>query len=38
MCDFHSILGVDIGDTYEIRHDSSNSHAGMAYADHGDDP
>ena len=30
MCDFHSILGVAIGDTYEIRHDSSNSHAGMA--------
>jgi len=30
MCDFHSILGVAIGDTYEIRHDASNSHSIMA--------
>ena len=30
MCDFHSILGIAIGDKYEIRHDPSNSHSGMA--------
>ena len=30
MCDFHSILGVAIGDSYEIRHDATNSHSGMA--------
>jgi len=30
MCDFHSILGVAIGDTIEIRHDSSNSHSKIA--------
>jgi hypothetical protein len=30
MCDFHSILGVAIGDDYEIRHDADNSHSNMA--------
>ncbi len=31
MCDFHSILGIHLGgDSYEIRHDASNSHSGMA--------
>jgi RNase P/RNase MRP subunit p29 len=30
MCDFHSILGVALGDKFEIIHDPSNSHSGMA--------
>jgi hypothetical protein len=30
MCDFHSVLGVAIGDKFEIIHDSTNSHSGMA--------
>lgn len=31
MCDFHSILGVALGENnFEIRHDKSNSHSGMA--------
>ena len=30
MCDFHSILGIAIGNNYSIRHDASNSHSGMA--------
>jgi len=30
MCDFHSILGIAIGENYEIRHDSGNSHSEMA--------
>ena len=29
MCDFHSILGVAIGNDYTIYHDPSNSHAEM---------
>jgi len=29
MCDFHSILGVAIGDNISIYHDPSNSHAEM---------
>ena len=30
MCDFHSILGVALGDTYEIFHNADNSHSGMS--------
>lgn len=30
MCDFHSIIGVAIGNRYEIRHDPSNSHDKIA--------
>ena len=30
MCDFHSILGIAIGENYELRHDSTNSHSDMA--------
>jgi len=30
MCDFHSILGVAIGDKYEIRHEPGNSHSETA--------
>jgi len=29
MCDFHSILGVAIGDNFSIYHDPSNSHEEM---------
>ena len=30
MCDFHSILGVALGDTYELFHNADNSHSGMS--------
>ena len=31
MCDFHSCLGLVLGENnYELRHDPSNSHSGMA--------
>jgi len=30
MCEFHSCLGIALGDNYEIRHDAGNSHSSMA--------